>query len=224
MALLQVELMQDGLKVHHKQDINSMVIVPAVHETNETSTVKIWSNECEAQFVSKSIDAWFSQMLSHECRLVYMPDSTRRNVDEDHSLNNEITSFSDSHPILIIGQSSLDDLNSRLSDPLSINRFRPNIVFTGGEAFEEDVMEHFTINNINFYGMKLCARCMITTIDQDSGEAAKEPLKTLSTYRMRNNNVYFGQNLLHHGKGTISVGDTIEVKRKRLSKVLAADN
>ena len=86
-----------------------------------------------------------------------MPDTTKRLVDERYSLNKEITNFSDSHPILIIGQSSLDDLNSRLAEPLPINRFRPNIVFTGGEAFEEDSMEHFIINGINFLWRKaLC--------------------------------------------------------------------
>ena len=150
-----------------------------------------------------------------------MPDTSRRRIDERYSINEEITSFSDSHPILIIGQSSLDDLNSRLADPLPINRFRPNIVFIGGDAFEEDMMEHFTINDIDFYGVKLCARCMITTINQDNAVAAKEPLKTLATYRMKNNNVYFGQNLLHHGEGTISVGDAIEIKKKKLSKALS---
>ena len=218
MALLQVELINDGLKVYHKQNIQSQLTIPAIPETNERATVQIWNDRCEAQFVSKSVDEWFSQMLSFKCRLVYMPDTSRRRIDERYSINEEITSFSDSHPILIIGQSSLDDLNIRLADPLPINRFRPNIVFTGGEAFEEDVMEHFTINDIDFYGVKLCIRCMITTINQDNAVAAKEPLKTLATYRMKNNNIYFGQNLLHHGEGTISVGEAIEIKKKKLSK------
>ncbi|MEP6597128.1 MAG: MOSC N-terminal beta barrel domain-containing protein [Ginsengibacter sp.] len=223
MALLQVELTQDGLKVYHKNNIHTQIIVPPAEKTNETSTVKIWNDECNARFVSKLVDECFSQILSHKCRLVYMPYTTKRRIDETYSLNKEITSFSDSHPILIIGQSSLDDLNDRLTDPLPINRFRPNIVFTGGDPFEEDVMEHFTINDINFYGVKLCARCMITTINQDDGVAAKEPLKTLATYRMRNNNVYFGQNLLHHGEGFVSVGDAIKIRKKKLSGSLTTD-
>src|SRR6478752_4697281 len=77
-------------------------------------------------------------------------------VDE----NNQITSLSDGYPLLIIGQSSLDDLNSRLAEPLPINRFRPNIVFTGGAPFEEDLLEHFIINGINFSAVKPCARCV----------------------------------------------------------------
>jgi len=218
MALLQVELVQNGLKVSHKNNPHLHITVPCNAETKDTTRVRIWNDECDAQYVNKTVDEWFSEMLSYKCRLVYMPDKAERKLNERYSINREITSFADSHPVLIIGQSSLDDLNNRLAEPLPVNRFRPNIVFTGGEAFEEDLMEHFIINGVNFYGLKLCARCMITTINQDNGVAAKEPLKTLSTYRMKDNNVYFGQNLLYHGEGTISVGNAIELKKKKLAE------
>ncbi len=212
MALLQVTLSGDGLRVQHK--INGDAInIPATPQSNETASVKIWDDECIAQFLNPDADKWFSDMLSTKCRLVYMPDATIRKVDESYAANNEITSFSDAYPLLIIGQSSLDDLNGRLTEPLPINRFRPNIVFTGGPAFEEDRMKHFTINNINFYGVKLCARCPIPTINQSNATKSKEPLKTLATYRMKNNNVYFGQNLLHSGEGIINVGDEIIIHR-----------
>ena len=140
-----------------------------------------------------------------------MPDSTKRSVDKNYANNNEVTSFSDGYPFLIIGESSLDDLNKRLGDPLPINRFRPNIVFTGGTPYEEDMMMHFTINSVNFFGVKLCARCTIPTVNQNDASKSVEPLRTLATYRQKNNKVYFGQNLLHHGIGSIHVGDTIEV-------------
>ncbi|HRI21171.1 MAG TPA: MOSC domain-containing protein [Panacibacter sp.] len=208
MALLQVTLTVNGLQVRHK--INGDVInIPAAPQTNEIAAVKIWDDECIAQFVNAGADEWFSDMLSTKCRLVYMPDSTKRKVDESYATNNEITSLSDGYPLLIIGQASLADLNSRLAEPLPINRFRPNIVFTGGAAFEEDSLKHFTINHINFYGVKPCARCPIPTIDQGNATKSKEPLKTLATYRMKNNKVYFGQNLLHNGEGIINVGDKI---------------
>ena len=211
MALLQVELTAGGLKVHHKKNIQSQIIIPAFPKTNEKANVEIFGESCEARFVNKIADEWFSEMLSLKCRLVYMPGSTKRSVDNRYAFNKEITSLSDAFPFLIIGQSSLNDLNSRLAKPLPVNRFRPNIVFTGGEPFDEDVMEHFTINHINFYGVKLSVRCVITTINQDNADKGKEPLKTLAAYRMKNNKIYFGQNLLHNGEGTISVGDTIEI-------------
>jgi hypothetical protein len=120
-----------------------------------------------------------------------------------------ITSFADAYPFMMIGQASLDDLNSRLAEPLPMDRFRPNIVFTGGGPFEEDLLANFTIGNIHFYGVKLCARCIIPTIDQNTGVKRKEPLKTLASYRAKNNKIYFGQNLVHKGDGVIAVGDQL---------------
>jgi uncharacterized protein YcbX len=218
MALLQVELTSGGLKVYHKKNIHSPIIIPAFTETNEKANVEIFGESCSAQFVSRIADEWFSEMLLLKCRLVYMPDSTKRSVDNRYAFNKEITSWSDAFALLIIGQSSLNDLNSRLAEPLPINRFRPNIVFTGGAPYEEDVMKHFTINGINFYGAKLSARCVITTINQENAGKAKEPLKTLAAYRMKNNKIYFGQNLLHNGAGTISLGDTMKIIKVNASE------
>jgi uncharacterized protein YcbX len=214
LALLQVHIADNGLLVQHKHHSSSFHI-PFQLQSNDTITVEIWNDICQAQPVSKEADQWFSQLLSFTCRLVYMPESTHRKVDVNYASNNEITGFSDGYPFLLVGQSSLDDLNSRLTTPLPINRFRPNLVFTGGEPFEEDTFEEFMINNISFFGVKLCPRCSITTTDQTSAQRGKEPLKTLSTYRMVNNNVYFGQNLLHRGEGFIKVGNTVNITKRK---------
>jgi uncharacterized protein YcbX len=209
MALLQVKLSGACLTVQHKINKKETANVPLSIESGDTVTVEVWSDQCEAILVSRELDEWFSDMLSLNCRLVYMPDSTKRAVDTRYASNQEITNLSDGYPFLIIGQSSLDDLNARLQQPLPVNRFRPNIVFTGGEPFLEDAMKHFSINGLEFFGVKKCARCVITTVNQDDGIKSKEPLKTLSTYRQVENNIYFGQNLLHKGEGTIAVGDPI---------------
>ena len=154
---------------------------------------------------------WFSHKLDMRCKLLYMPHESKRKVDREYMLNNDITGFSDAFPLLMIGQASLDDLNSRLDIPVPMNRFRPNIVFTGGDPFEEDTMEHFRINNIDLYAVKPCARCVVTTTDQETGATAKEPLKTLASYRTGNNKVYFGQNILYKNNGVIKVGDELKV-------------
>jgi uncharacterized protein YcbX len=150
-------------------------------------------------------------MLTLPCRLVYMPEDAQRKVDPNYAHGEEITSFSDGFPLLLIGQASLDDLNSRLSQPITMERFRPNIVFTGGIPYQEDEMATFDIAGIRFYGVKPCARCVITTIDILTGEKGKEPLKTLSKYRQRDNKLYFGQNCLHQSGGQIAVGDVIRL-------------
>ncbi|MVT12126.1 MOSC domain-containing protein [Chitinophaga tropicalis] len=209
MACLHVSLHSEGLLVINVRKTDFFYRIPFQPASTETIIVSVWGESHPAQLVSAEADAWFSEQLDIPCRLVYMPDSTRRLVDENYAGNKEITSFSDGYPLLIIGQASLDDLNSRLSSPLPMNRFRPNIVFTGGTPFQEDDMKQFGIGDVQFFGVKPCARCVITTTDQETAVKGKEPLKTLSTYRNRNNKIYFGQNLLYHGSGTISVGDTI---------------
>jgi len=211
MALLKVELQDDGLLISSGLSGGS-VLAPYKPVINEPCKVTVWDDTCNAQYVSIEADEWFTRILGRKCRLVYMPDNSMRPVDEKYAPAGYITSFADGYPYLLIGQATLDDLNSRLTEALPMNRFRPSIVFTGAKPFEEDVINNFSIGGIDFYGVKLCARCIITTIDQTNALKAKEPLKTLATYRRRNNDVYFGQNLIHKGEGIVAVGDIIEVK------------
>ncbi|MCU7550763.1 MOSC domain-containing protein [Chitinophagaceae bacterium LB-8] len=223
MALLQVEVVEGGLRVYHKKN-NASIVISFAPQTGETTLVQVWGDRCRAKVVGHDVDNWFSDMLSAKCRLVYMPETTRRQVDRRYAKNREITSFSDGYPFLVIGQASLDDLNNRLKEKLPMNRFRPNIVFTGGQPFEEDQWSHFVIHDIHFYGVKLCSRCVVTTINQDEGKAGKEPLKTLATYRLSNNNIYFGQNLLHQGEGILQVGDSIDVIERKPAKQFIVSN
>jgi hypothetical protein len=212
MTQLHVSIENDGLKITHKINHDSISLplhIPPL-DNRGAATVTIWDDTCTAEYVNKKADEWFSAMLGINCRLVHMPDDCRRTVDQRYGPEDAITSFSDAYPFMIIGQASLDDLNSRLRDSLPMDRFRPNMVFTGGQPFDEDMMAQFTIGDINFYGVKLCARCLITTINQDSGEKGKEPLKTLASYRAKNNKIYFGQNLIHKGGGIVSIGNQLQ--------------
>jgi uncharacterized protein YcbX len=214
LALYRVFIHDDGLLVQHKSTGES-IRIPFYPQADELLIVRVWQDLCSARVVSPEADTWFSQQLGFPCRLVYMPDEARRAVDREYAFHDEITGFSDAFPFLLIGQASLNDLNRRLEEPLPINRFRPNIVFTGGDAFEEDRLEEFTIGQVRFFGVKPCSRCAITTTNQETAVRGKEPLKTLAGYRMWNNKIYFGQNLLHKGEGWIKVGDEMEVVRKR---------
>jgi len=196
------------------------LLVPFEPTMPGTTMVDVWSNRCRAQQVSEEANAWFSKQLGISCKLMYMPDTTNRFVDGRYAHNKEITSFSDGFPLLMIGQASLDDLNSRLTAPLPMNRFRPNVVFTGGTPFLEDTMKQFEINGITFFCVKPCARCVMTTIDQQSGAKAKEPLTTLSTYRKKNNKILFGQNLLYKGRGAIAIGNIIAIQEKGIVELI----
>jgi uncharacterized protein YcbX len=210
MALMKVQIADEGIRINFPPK-NSSYTIPFQPVNNEFANVIIWDDTCVGQFVSNDTDDWFSAMLGIQCRLVYMPDETARITDQRYTPGHSITSFSDAYPFLIIGQASLDDLNSRLSEPLPMDRFRPNIVFTGGSPYKEDTMHTLVIGDITFHGVKLCARCTITTIDQATATKSKEPLRTLAGYRFRDNKILFGQNLVHEGLGEIAVGDTLNV-------------
>lgn len=209
MALLEPEIGESEMNIHNRQRPQYSLSVPLQPEINETLMVTVWGDRCRAAHVSAEADEWFSTALGMSCRLVYMPETTNRRVDGRYATNKENTAFSDGYPFMMIGDASLEDLNSRLSDELPMNRFRPNIVFGGGAPYQEDEMKSFSISGLGFSGVKLCARCNVTTIDQETAVAAKEPLKTLASYRRKNNKIYFGQNLLCDGTGMISIGDEL---------------
>lgn len=217
MSLLQPVIENDQLIIYRKNNLAEKLLLSLHPAPQPTFKVRIWDDECDVYFVGDIADQWFSDQLSLPCRLAYMPENTTRKVDQRYAFKNEITSLADGYPLLMIGQASLDDLNKRLEEKLPIDRFRPNIVFTGGQPYDEDIMEHVVINGINLYGVKLCGRCVITTINQTNSVKGKEPLKTLAGYRMVNNNVCFGQNVLFDQPGIIKVGDAIEIISKKQS-------
>lgn len=212
MALLQVTLQADRLEVSHKQNLLEPLFIPFAEKAGTPVTVTIWDDTCTALEVSAAISAWFTKALGMPARLVYMPEGSRRQVDTDYAQNGEVVSFADGYPILITGQASLNDLNSKLKEAVPMDRFRPNLVFTGGDAFDEDKWVSFKIDTIQFKVAKPCARCVLTTIDQETGIKSAEPLQTLAGYRAKNNKVLFGQNILLQGAGSVSLGDEIEVR------------
>lgn len=211
LALLQIALAHDSLLVFDKKDRSSQIRIPFSQVLEDKIGVTIWDDQVIAVRVGGEFDNWFSKKLGVKVFLVKMPETTLRKVDPKYAKNGETVSFADGMPYLIIGQSSLDDLNSRLDNPVPMNRFRPNIVFSGGKPFDEDKMNSIRISGLDFSIIKPCARCILTTVDQNSGKKGKEPLKTLSIYRTSNNKVLFGQNMVALCEGKIYVGDPLIV-------------
>jgi uncharacterized protein YcbX len=209
MAMFEVEISDPGLKVFHKSNPGDYIVVPFSSKSGTSIQVKIWEDHVNALNVDHLFDAWFSKFLGISCHLVYMPDTTRRKIKAKYAENEESVSFADGMPYLIIGQESLNDLNQRLKDPVPMDRFRPNLVFSGGEPFLEDKCETLKIGKALFKVTKPCARCVMTTVDQKSGKRGKEPLKTLATYRTIGQNVMFGQNMLLLEGKEVMVGDRI---------------
>ncbi len=173
--------------------------------------VSIWKDTCSAVRFPPNVDEWFSSFLGMKCKLVYMSDDDFRPVPGIDSPKGWSQNFTDGFPVLLTTEISLSDLNSRLSSPVSMDRFRPNIVVDGELPYEEDRWRWIRIGDIRFHIAKPCARCVVINVDQITGKSLEEPLKTLSTYRSDNRKVLFGQNLIHEGTGRISVGDEVRV-------------
>jgi uncharacterized protein YcbX len=209
MALLKLYFLENGFGVLDIRN-NYNTVIPFESQSTESIKVKLWDDVCNAVMVRKELNNWFSNALNIKCSLVYMPDNEKRIVEKKYIDDEQIVSFADAYPFLIIGQSSLEDLNSKLKIPLPMNRFRPNFVFSGGKPYEEDNWKDFIIGDVKFKAVKPCARCVITTTDQETASRNNEPLKTLSNYRKINNNVMFGMNVICKAAGNISVGDKIE--------------
>ncbi|HEV7349994.1 MOSC domain-containing protein [Telluribacter sp.] len=212
MALLDVALEKDQLLVVDRTQPAEVLEVPMQPITNELVYVSIWDdNQVPALTVCDRADQWLSKKLERPVRLVFMPDSTERRVDPRYARNQENVSFADGYPFLLIGQSSLDDLNQRLPEPVTMQRFRPNLVVQGAGPYAEDDWRELLIGDIAFQVVKPCARCILITVNPETALPGSEPLKTLATYRKQNNKVLFGQNLLTSDSGTIKTGDSIQV-------------
>jgi uncharacterized protein len=224
MSTISISLTENGLQVSAEKFDN--IIVPFEVE-GEKLKVQVWQSNCEAILSDLRINQWFSDVLQTNCKLVYMPDNSRREINPRFDVNNDIVSFADGYPFLIIGENSLADVNSRLEMPVPMNRFRPNIVVANSVAFAEDNWKKIKIGEIIFRSTKPCARCVMTTINQTDGAfTGKEPLKTLAKYRLAKqvfpatcadldlseNAVLFGQNLVADNfGGTIKIGDKVEI-------------
>ena len=187
---------------------------PAAPAESPTRTVQIWSSQVPAQSVSSEADQWLSDYLAAAVRLVYMPDSCSRRINPDFARNGEIVSFADGYPLLVVSRASLDDLNVRIvkngGQPLPMNRFRPNLVIGGCEAYAEDRLSEIAIGEAVFRAAKPCIRCQVSTTDQADGVVrGPEPLQTLATYRDTPNGVMFGMNLIPVKLGTVRVGDPV---------------
>jgi uncharacterized protein YcbX len=171
----------------------------------------VWSDTVRCLDCGDEAAAWLSRVLAVNCRLVYMPEHCRRPVNPQFAHHNEIVSFADAFPLLLISEASLQDLNSRLSYSVAMERFRPNLVVRGCDAFAEDGWKKLRIAGVEFTVAKPCARCAIPSIDPQTGEKDSEILQVLARYRRRDGAVYFGQNLLFDRPGVLSVGDTVEI-------------
>jgi len=197
MALLQTKITDDQLLVYPKNRPSDNISIPLKPDRfYGTQKTNVWNTDCEGKILDKATNQWFSKRLDTSCQLIYMTDDHQRAIEQPFGQEGEIVSFADGFPFLLLGKSSMDDLNQRLKHPVSVNRFRANLVFSGGKAFEEDNWKYFKIGRLTFRVAKPCARCQVPNINQETGLAETEPNRTLAGYRrIYKNKITFGMNV-----------------------------
>lgn len=192
------------------------VDVPLEPEAAPSMRVQVWNSTVDAAPVSSFADAWLSDYLGNSCRLVYMPDESRRECNEKYAPGS-IVSFADAFPFLVVTEASLADLNARIKArggiSVPMNRFRPSFVVSGAEGWAEDGWREIRIGDAVLRGVKPCGRCQVTTTDQMTGEVrGPEPLATLSTFHQHAElGPIFGLNCVPVRQGEVRVGDAVEI-------------
>ncbi len=234
LAQIATALSSDSLTL--SADGHGSISVPRHTPSNITParlTVSIWrSKNLLADDCGPESAEWLSAFLQTPVRLVrighqfrrpvlyksaFAPSSLRADTPciENRLVGDDLLTFADGYPFLVISEASLAHLNDRLisrgAEPVPMDRFRPNVVLAGCEPFSEDDWPRLQIGHVVLRAAGPCGRCIVTTTDQLTGEReGPEPLRTLATFRRDTrdpSDVNFGQNFVHETKsGTVRVG------------------
>lgn len=177
----------------------------------ERRCVEVWGDYVGALDAGDPAAAWFSSMLGRPCRLVYMGDDAQRPVDAEYAAHGETVSFADGFPLLLTTEASLASINESLDAPVSMRRFRPNLVISGSAPFAEDGWRRLKIGERTLTVAKSCSRCAIPALDPDTGAVHPDLNQVLAATRRIDGAILFGQNLLHDGNGVLQLGDAVQV-------------
>ena len=177
----------------------------SLNGTENKIQVRIWENDVIAAEENSNSAKWLSDFLGMNCKLVKMAPFSSREVDPKYAPGHK-TGFADGYPLLLMNESSLDFLNEKLDAPVRMNRFRPNLVVKGLNAFGEDEIAKFNLGPAELECVKPCGRCVLINVSPENADTGLEPLKTLARFRSVNNKVNFGQNVIVNKPGILKTG------------------
>lgn len=175
-------------------------------------------------------DAWLSEVLGRGLRLVRLDPATPRVLAAKHGGEpGDSHGLSDAGPLLLTTRASLEQLQRWVDEravedeqprtELTMARFRPNLVVDGApgevEAFVEDGWERIAVGETVLRFGELCDRCVMTTIQPESLDRGKEPIRTLARHRRLAGGVMFGVRLIPTTTGPVHVGDEVRVLARR---------
>ncbi|WJS96304.1 MOSC domain-containing protein [Flavobacterium johnsoniae] len=206
MSQFYPEVSGDKIKIVFEGETHEFLINEHLENAIDS---QVWDDKSEVFEVNKNSSKWFSDKLGFDCKLVKIIKNGDRKHESSKLKETFNVSLADGYPYLLIGTESLDFLNEKLEEKITIKRFRPNIVVSTKSAHEEDDFKDFKIGKVQFKNIKPCGRCIMVNNDPQKGIVKKEPLKTLSKYRNVDNSVLFGTNIVSLNSGIISVGDEV---------------
>jgi len=220
LALVETRLTPQSLLV--KAPGMLQLDVPFASE-GDVVKARVWDDTIAAVTQGAIADAWFSNFLGTPVRLLrFDPEHTRLASHRWTGKDDVPYKFADAFPLLVTGEASLADLNQRLGkqghDAVQMQRFRPNLVLAGIEAYEEDYAGRLSIGDLVLRAVKPCARCSVPGVDPATGEASTVVPDLLATYRGRTKGepqgVMFGINaIVAAGAGSrLRVGDAVDVE------------
>jgi uncharacterized protein len=220
MAQIEVVLTKNGIELSHPEGGSVFVEVPGNDQAKVS--VQIWRDQVSA-ISTQGANSFLSNVLGDELSLVYLSDPNARPVDQKYGQLEDYVSFADGYPILVTTTSSLVELERNSGITFDMRRFRPNLVLSGTDPWEEDQWRVVQIGAVTFRIAKPCSRCVVTTLNPDSGEKAgiNEPLSTLwRIHRAKDGGIIFGQNLIPNESGRIAVGDPVKILETGSSNLL----
>jgi uncharacterized protein len=202
-ATLTPRVDSDGLRIATPDGREVFVPYDDTSWTHREVTVDVWGHAYVGVAAISAINEALSEVIGMPCQLLSIRTDIFR-IKRD-------VAFHDDSPVLVISESSLEELNRHLAVPLPMNRFRPNIVVSDAAPFDEDEWQRIAIGDAAFRAVKACLRCVTTTIDQATGTpSGPEPLTTLAKFRRKGEGVAFGLYCRpEQASATIKVGDAV---------------
>lgn len=216
MATIQVALEDSNLVLSHPE--TGELMVPCETNTAKPGQFQIWKDTVEGYAEPDDATDWLTETLGTfrggDLRLVKFNNQFQREVGQKYLEKQDATlKLADACPFLFTFEESLARLNEELDFTLPMDRFRPNVIFHGANAFEEYQWSNIKNGNFNFGLIGPCQRCPMTSVDQQQGIVATpgQPIQTLmKKFSVGDTNQpYFGQHarLLTGDGEKISIGD-----------------
>lgn len=191
--------------------------IALAHE-GERVEVNVWRSHCAAFDAGNEAADWLRAVLGRTLRLVRFDRAKPRLSDRDYTGDVIAPNyFTDGYPVMVLSRASIDDLNARVGRSFGVDRFRPNLVLDGVEAYAEDAIHEIDTGDVTLRLVKRCTRCVIITTNQATGQRdGDEPLRTLREYRHDRElrGVAFGNNaVIVRGQGAaLSAGQEVVVR------------